>query len=245
MAVPNLKYAIGNSASTTGSSAISNSDTSVPLTSDTNFAAESGAGMVLLDEGQAAEELAYSTGKSGSSLTVPLVNRGLEGGSAQAHASGASVKGILTAGMWNDLIDHLNTEHDDDGLHAGKIRRTVEVITIGYTMDASVGDGKAYFTVPEELDGMNLGAVHARVITAGTTGTTDIQVRNVTGTADMLSAVITIDSGDTGSDTATAAAVIDAANDDVSTNDLIAIDVDAVSTTAPKGLIVRLRFVPA
>ena len=97
----------------------------------------------------------------------------------------------------------------------------------------------------EELDGMNLGAVHARVITAGTTGTTDIQVRNVTGTADMLSTVITIDSGDTGSDTATAAAVIDAANDDVSTNDLIAIDVDAVSTTAPKGLIVRLRFVPA
>ena len=107
MAPPQLKYAIGNAASTTSSLSISNSDTSLPLTSDTNFAAKSGAGMILVDEGLAAEEIAYSTGKSGASLTIPVANRGLEGGSAQAHNSGAAVKGILTAGMWNDLIDSL------------------------------------------------------------------------------------------------------------------------------------------
>jgi hypothetical protein len=89
---------------------------------------------------------------------------------------------------------------------------------------------------------MNLVEVHAEVITAGTTGTTDIQIHNVTQAADMLSTKITIDSAETGSDTAAAAAVIDTANDDVATNDVIRVDVDAISTTAPKGLIVSLVF---
>lgn len=84
---------------------MSDSDTSGALTSDTNFAAKDGEGMVILDEGASAEELAYATGKTGATLTIPLANRGLEGGSAQAHSSGATVKGIISAAMWNDLID--------------------------------------------------------------------------------------------------------------------------------------------
>ena len=108
MAVPKLTYGIGNSSSTTLSVAASNTDTTLTITSDTNFAAKSGAGMVIIDEGQATEEVAYSASKSGSALSIPLVNRGLEGGSAQAHAINATVKGILTAGMWNDLIDSVS-----------------------------------------------------------------------------------------------------------------------------------------
>lgn len=107
MAVPKLKYSIGNAASTTLSSSVTGSDTSFPLTSSTNFQAKSGEGAVLMDEGAATEEIGYSTGLSGGSLTIPLANRGLEGGSAQGHASQISVKGILSAGMWNDLIDSL------------------------------------------------------------------------------------------------------------------------------------------
>lgn len=107
MARDTLTYAIGNAASTTLAVAASNSDTSMTITSDTNFAAKSGEGMVLIDESQATEELAYSTTKSGATLTTPLANRGLEGGSAQAHAINSTVKGILTAGMWNDMIDSL------------------------------------------------------------------------------------------------------------------------------------------
>ena len=75
-------------------------------------------------------------------------------------------------------------------------------------------------------------------MTAGTTNTTDIQLHNLTQTADILSTVITIDSGETGSDTAATPAVINTAEDDLQTNDLIRVDVDAVSTTAAKGLIV-------
>lgn len=107
MAADQLQYAIGNAASTTPASSMSDSATSLALTSDTNFSAKSGEGMVLLDEGLATEEFAYATGKTGSTLTIPLANRGLEGGSAQAHTTAGTVKGIITAGMWNNVIDAL------------------------------------------------------------------------------------------------------------------------------------------
>ena len=107
MAVDKIQYGSGNSASTTLASGVSNTDTSFPLVSDTNFAAKSGEGMVIIDEGTATEELAYATGSSGGALTIPLANRGLEGGSAQAHAAGATVKGILSAGMLNNVQDAL------------------------------------------------------------------------------------------------------------------------------------------
>lgn len=107
MAKPLLGYAIGNGASTTLSSGVTDSDTSFPLTSTTNFQAKSGAGLVLIDEGTATEELAYATGISGGALTIPLANRGLEGGTPQAHTSGATVKGVLSAGLLNDIVDSL------------------------------------------------------------------------------------------------------------------------------------------
>lgn len=311
MADPKLKYAIGNSASTTLSSSMSDSATTAALTSDTNFAAKSGAGEVIIDEGTATEELAYATGKSGASLTIPLANRGLEGGSAQAHNSTATVKGILTAGMWNDLIDSLLNVLDQT---AGTVKAGVamtspkittgindannnELIKVTATTDAvneltlanaadgnnvvisatggssgvgidvkmkglgrfrkpsvvgiqvfdagtstSTGDAKAFFRVPPELNGMNLTRVAATVYTAGTTGTTDIQIRNKTDTTDMLSTKLTIDSTETDTATAANAAVIDTSKDDVVTGDVLAIDVDAVHTTPAKGLYVELYF---
>ena len=86
------------------------------------------------------------------------------------------------------------------GSYAGT--KTVQITCFDYTTDTATGDGKGYFHIPASLNGMNLVAVHAEVITAGTTGTTDIQIHNVTQAADMLSTKLTIDSGETGSDTA-------------------------------------------
>ncbi len=130
-----------------------------------------------------------------------------------------------------------------DGL-AGSVfgERAVQIMCVAPTSDTATGDGIAYFHVDSRLNGMNLVDVHAQVITAGTTGTTDIQIHNVTQAADMLTTKITIDSGETGSNTAATAAVIDTSNDDVATNDLIRIDVDAVSSTKAKGLIITLGF---
>jgi hypothetical protein len=121
-------------------------------------------------------------------------------------------------------------------------RKMYQATVFDYTTDVATGDGKFYYVVSEQMNGMNLVRVHARVITAGTTGTTDIQIANVTDAVDMLSTKLTIDSAETGSDTAAAAAVINTSTDDVATNDLLRIDVDAVSTTAPKGLIITLEF---
>ncbi len=120
--------------------------------------------------------------------------------------------------------------------------RTVQAQVYDPAVSTATGDGKGYFVVPPSLNGYNLTAVHARVITAGTTGTTDIQIANVTDSVDMLSTKLTIDSGETGSDTATAA-VIDATKDDVASYDLLRFDIDAVSSTPAKGLILTLTFV--
>ena len=92
------------------------------------------------------------------------------------------------------------------------------------------------------MTGMDLVEVHAECITAGTTGTMDIQIHNATDTADMLSTKLTIDSAETGSDTAATAAVINTAADDVATFDVLRIDIDAVHTTAAKGLYVTMIF---
>lgn len=93
---------------------MANSDTSCTITSDTNFAAKSGQGMIIIDESQETEEIIYASSKTGATLSTPLVNRGLEGGSAQAHAINATVKGILTVDMWNDLIDSMMNLVDQD-----------------------------------------------------------------------------------------------------------------------------------
>ncbi len=110
--------------------------------------------------------------------------------------------------------------------------------------ELAVGDdaGDAFYRIPVELNGWDLVDVEAIVDVAGTTGTTDIQVRNATQAADMLTTKITIDSTETDSSTAAVAPSIDTANDDVATGDKIVFDVDAVSTTAPFGLGVELHF---
>lgn len=124
----------------------------------------------------------------------------------------------------------------------------VTLLVFDDSEDVATGDGAGdlFFPVPETLDGFDLTGVKAYHQTAGTgagSDTTDIQIHNVTDTADMLSTVLTIDEDETSSATAAAAAVINTATDDVATGDILRIDVDALVTgTAPKGLIVELKF---
>lgn len=159
---------------------------------------------------------AYIDGKSTAKASADEIQAGTE------DAKFTTPKGLRDAGIFDS--------------------KSVVIQVLDGAVSTSVGDGKAYITIPEELNGMNLTGVHAAVITAGTTNTTDIQIRNVTDSVDMLSTKMTIDSTETSTATAATAAVIDTTHDDVVTNDVIAIDIDAVSTTAAKGLIVRLRF---
>jgi hypothetical protein len=118
----------------------------------------------------------------------------------------------------------------------------VEVAVFAPTTDVAVGDGKAYFIVPTELNGMNLVRVAATVITAGTTNATTVQIANVTDSVDMLSTLMNIESTETSTRTSATPGTIDTTHDDVATGDVLRIDVDAVSTTAPKGLIIEMAF---
>ena len=105
----------------------------------------------------------------------------------------------------------------------------------------TTGNGKCYFHVPSTLNGFDIVDVHAEVISAPAGSTIIIQLRNVTHSADILSTLLTIDASETGSDTAATAAVISGSEDDLATNDVIAVDIDQIgSSTAGSGLLVTL-----
>lgn len=160
-----------------------------------------------------------------------------------ATTSAAGISELATTAEVDTGTDTGRTITPDALAGSYAATKSVTIHCVADTTDVATGDGVAYMgEVPGDVAGMNLVGVKARVITAGTTGTTDIQIHNLTQAADMLSTKLTIDSGEVSSSTAATAAVIDTANDDVAENDMIRIDVDAVSTTAPQGLYVTLTF---
>lgn len=121
--------------------------------------------------------------------------------------------------------------------HTNDKPKSSQLVVFEFATDVATGDGKFYFEVPSNLNGLVLSSARGRVVTAGTTGTTDIQIHNVTGAVDMLSSKIQIPSAGT-----SANGTVDATNNAVATDDLLRVDVDTVSTTAPKGLIITLQF---
>jgi hypothetical protein len=123
---------------------------------------------------------------------------------------------------------------------AASLSRVVVLKVLGDATSLTTGDGKMYFTVPVELNGKNIVSVGAHVYTVSSSGLPTIQIHNLTDTVDILSTLITIDVNEKDSSTA-AAAVIDAAHDDVATADELRIDVD-VAGTGTKGLEVRMGF---
>lgn len=177
--------------------------------------------------------------------TQTLTNKTISDATITYRAATASTDGAveLATVAETDTGTDATRAVTPDGL-AGSVygEKAMQTVAFDFTTDTATGDGAAYIVIPSSMNGWNLVEVHAKVITAGTTGTTDIQIHNLTDTVDMLSTKLTIDSGETGSDTAATPAVIDTSNDDVASWDILRIDVDAVSTTAAKGLIITMVF---
>lgn len=130
---------------------------------------------------------------------------------------------------------------DGSGLTDVAVTRVVVLKVIADDTALTTGDGKMYFTVPAELNGMNLVSVGAHVYTASSSGLPTIQLHNATDSVDMLSTRITIDATEKDSKDATTAAVIDTSHDDVATGDEIRVDVDGAGT-GTKGLEIRMGF---
>jgi len=136
----------------------------------------------------------------------------------------------------------LNQEIRDNLLSLYQQKKYVVIEVVAPGTSWTTGNGKKYFHIPSLMNGMNLVEVHMFAVTAGVTGTSTVNVYNLTDSVNMLSTALSIDSTETGSNTAATPAVIDTTKDDVATNDVIRIDIDTTSTTAPKGLVVTLGF---
>ena len=114
----------------------------------------------------------------------------------------------------------------------------VTLVEAGST-SLAIGDAKNgnFFRISASYNGWALAAVAAQVFIAGITGTTTIQLRNVTDSVDVLSTGITIDSEEIDSSTAATPAVINPLYATVATGEQYVWDVDTIqSDTAPKGL---------
>lgn len=188
-----------------------------------------------------------------ASTNVTLPTSGTLATNAAATETASGLIEIATAAETTTGTDNTRAV-SPDGLAGSTIFgvKVVQLEVFSPTMDAATGDGKVYFRIPPSLNGMNLVGVAANVITAGTTGTINIDIARCATAAtgnvcsgtvsDVLSTNITIDSGENSTDNAAAAAVIDTANDDVATGQIYRIDVDAIHTTPSKGLVVVLTF---
>ena len=157
---------------------------------------------------------------------------------AAASATVASIVELATSAETTTGTDATRSVTPDGFAASDYGTRIIELQVVLNSVDTSTGDDKAdwFFRVPAEINGWDIVDVYAWVGTAGTTGTTDIQLHNVTSAADILTTKLTIDSGETDTSTAATPAVINTAEDDLATGDKIRVDLDAISTTAAKGL---------
>lgn len=126
--------------------------------------------------------------------------------------------------------------------------KSIELICVDWTTDITTGT-KFYYRVPPSLNGFDIVYVNAQVVTAGTTGDTTVQlVRRRGGTPGSGGTAVDVLSGDpldiastTDNSDAGDPGTISTSNDDLATDDFLEAKVDAVSTTAPKGLIVTIE----
>jgi hypothetical protein len=151
--------------------------------------------------------------------------------------SGVSVATHNNLGGLNDG----DYKHLTAAQYATTIIKNVTIKGITDDTALTTGDGKTHFTVPIELNGMNLVSVGAHVYTTSSSGLPNFQIHNLTDAVDMLSTALTIDATELDSKDATTAAVINTVNDDVATGDVIRLDCDAAGT-GTKGMEIRLGF---
>lgn len=129
---------------------------------------------------------------------------------------------LLTAAKMNDDGD--NTQLALDAVW----EPSVLCLILNTQTALTAGDNLLQFHIPPKMNGWTITRVTAS--RASGTGKLTIQLHNVTDAVDVLSTRLTIDTGETSSSTAAAAAVINAANDDVASYDRFRIDIDDAGT---------------
>lgn len=144
---------------------------------------------------------------------------------------------LVTAAMGNEQWRDNMIE-----VHSLVTTKTAIWRVVPKTIPVSAGDDQDDIPIPEELDGYRIVAAHAAVNKPSTSGLPTIQLRNVdAGNVDILSTRITIDVNERTSYTAAAQPVVNTSNNQVSTGNRIAVDVD-VNGTGTEGLTILLTL---
>ncbi len=159
-------------------------------------------------------------------------------GMTAASTTVASVSELATAAETTTGTDTGRTLTPDGLAGSDYGKRILAIVHSDGATAVVTGDGEVGIPITAELNGWNVVDVQANVRDKGVTGTTDIMIRRWRAGVDvnMLSTPITIGDEYFASD-----GVIDAANDDLNTGDMLYVDVDGIhSGTAPNGLSVAI-----
>lgn len=185
--------------------------------------------------------LGRSTAGSGN---VEEISCTAAGRAILADANAAAQRTTLSAAKNATNADITSmTGLNNKGIPEAKVvhTRCVVVKCIADDTALTIGNGKAHFTIPIELTGMNLISVGAHVYTVSSSGSPTFQIHNLTDAQDMLSTVLTIDATEKDSKDAATPAVINTTYDDIVTGDELRFDCDGAGTGA-KGMEIRMGF---
>jgi hypothetical protein len=137
-----------------------------------------------------------------------------------------------------------DSSEDGDWKAVDRVRiAIVEPFSFKDSTAVSTGNDAARIPIPTDMDGYELSYVRAKVKSAPAGGPVTIQLHNIDNAVDMLTTEITIDDGETSSETAAAPAVIKSNGDEnVDDGDDVRVDVDAAN--AATGLQIEAGYKP-
>lgn len=156
---------------------------------------------------------------------------------ATADQSASEIRTLVESATNSNVF----TDNEQLKLSTISLTKTVVVKCILDIVLLTTGDAKMYFTIPAELNGMNLITVGAHVYTVSSSGLPTFQIHNLTLGNDMLSTKLSIDVSEKDTSTATVPAIINTTYDNVTTGDEIRFDCD-ISGTGTKGMEIRMGF---
>lgn len=147
MAAKLWSAATSNGFSTTIDGSISDTDTTITLTTTTGLQAP---GVLVIDRQDSDEtdtpnvrEYITFTGISSNDLTG--CSRGVAGSTAQSHSSGAIIEETMSITHWNDLVEYLGVSHDSGG---NILTSTATIASLDVTTKFNVGSASVVGNFP-------------------------------------------------------------------------------------------------